>query len=163
MAYWVGVVGSSEGVERLRSQAETWWCISSKAQPGDFLAIYVAKNRLQGLPEDQGGFVSIFEIMGPEPDRATDCRKFGGSAFGSAAPVPVKISVKDRFPKSLRLQEMKRDKVLSAAKFVRRSFQGTYFAASAVEFSRIRKLLEAKREEVHATPGESEEPERPKQ
>jgi len=144
MAYWVGVVGSREGVERLRMNDDTWWCISKKAKEGDLIALYVARNRLPELPEEQAGFTAIFEIVGPEPERVTECRSFGGSSFGGSAPVPVKIIAKQRFAIGLRLAEMKLDKVLAGAKFVRRSFQGTYFEASPAEFSRIRKLLTKK-------------------
>ena len=141
MAYWVGVVGSREGVERLRTNDATWWCISKNARPGDLIALYVARNRLPELPDEQAGFTAFFEILGPEPERVVECRNFGGSSFGGSAPVPVKITVKQRFPIGLRLAEMKLDKVLSGAKFVRRSFQGTYFEATPSEFSRIEKLL----------------------
>jgi hypothetical protein len=153
MAYWIGVVGSREGIERLRTLNETWWCISKKAVAGDLMAIYVARHRLPDIPEDQGGLVSIFEILGPEPDRATECRNFGGSSFGQA-PVPVKIVARERFPKSLRLAEMKQDRILAGATFVRRSFQGTYFQASRAEFARLQKLLIAKRDSAVATPAQ---------
>lgn len=142
MAYWIGVVGSREGVERLRGNDETWWCLSRRALAGDFLAIYVARHRLPSLPLEETGFVAIYEILGPEPDRAADCRKFGGASFGDEVPSPVKIALRERYAVSLRLADMKHDPILKNATFVRRSFQGTYFSATASEFSRIKRVLE---------------------
>jgi hypothetical protein len=105
--------------------------------------MYVARSRLRDLPEDQGGIVAIFEIMGPDPERDTDCRQFGGGG-GMQVLAPVKIAVRERFSISLKLVEMKRDKRLSASQFVRRSFQGTCFTASSIEFRRITSLLASK-------------------
>lgn len=144
MAYWLGVAGSREAVDRLRNQSETWWCAPKTATAGDLLAIYVAKNRLPDLPENEGGLVAIFEIVAPEPARASECKQFGGG-FGRPIPVPFKIVVKERFPVSLRLAEMKLDATLASAQFVRRSFQGTIFAVSRPQFLRITELLTAKR------------------
>jgi len=143
-AYWVGVVGSREGAERLRTSDETWWCISRSAKAGDRIAIYVAGSKLGRLPEEQTGVTAIFEILGPEPERASECRTFGGSSFGGSAPVPVKMIVRSRYPIGLRLADMKLDRTLATAKFVRRSFQGTYFEATLAEFARIEKMLEKK-------------------
>lgn len=144
MAYWLGVASTREGIERLRNQGETWWCAPKKAMPGDLLAIYVAKHRLPEVPENEAGIVAVFEIVAPEPARASECKQFGGG-FGRPIPVPFKIAVKERFPLSLRLADMKQDPILATAQFVRRSFQGTIFAVSRAEFMRITELLTAKR------------------
>jgi hypothetical protein len=143
MSYWIGVVGSREALERLRADRESWWCVPKRAKAGDALAIYVAKKRLKGLPEDQAGIAAIFEITGPEPERVADCGAFGG-AFGSNRPMPVKILLRKRFATTLRIAEMKKDLLLAGAVFVRQSFQGTCFAASRAQFERISTLLELK-------------------
>ena len=77
MAHWIGVVGSKEGVDRLRANDETWWCAPKAATAGEQIAIYVAKNRIPKLSEDEAGVTAIFEIIGPEPARQADCRQFG--------------------------------------------------------------------------------------
>lgn len=142
MAYWIGVVGSRDGVDRLRSQDETWWCAPKEAAPGDLLAIYIARNRLKELPEEEGGISAIFEIVGQAPERTEDCRSYRTGV--GAVPVPIKIIAKQRFPVSLRLAEMKADSFLAKAAFVRRSFQGTCFPASNSQFQYIRQLLTRK-------------------
>lgn len=114
MPYWVGVVGSRDAVNRLRTEDLTWWCVPKEAAAGDLLAMYVARSRLRDLPEDQGGIVAIFEITGPDPERDTDCRQFGGGG-GMQVLAPVKIAVRQCFSISLKLVEMKRDKRLSAS------------------------------------------------
>ncbi len=144
MSYWIGVVGSRDGLNRLRTQSDTWWCALKKAASGDLLAIYVARNRLRDLPEEEGGIVAIFQIVGPAPERPADCRNYRG-AFGGPSPDPFAIVVKERFPVSLRLAEMKTDAHLGSASFVRRSFEGTCFTASSEQFQRIRELLKNKR------------------
>jgi hypothetical protein len=138
-------------VDRLRTEDRTWWCVPKAATPGDLIAIYVARNHLRDLPEDQGGIVSIFEIVGAAPKQELACRRFGGGATGHVL-APVAVAVKERFSISLKLADMKRDKRLSVSQFVRRSFQGTCFTASPIEFRRIMALLSSKQ---RATPPES--------
>lgn len=140
MRYWVGVVGSRDTVERLRTETETWWCAPKDAAAGDLLALYVARSKLKDLPENQGGIVAIFEIVGAALEQETECRRYGGGASGQTL-AAVRILVKEKFSVSLKLADMKRDGRLSAAQFVRRSMQGTCFAASPQEFRRITSLL----------------------
>lgn len=142
MRYWVGVVGSRDTVERLRIEAETWWCAPKEAAAGDLLALYVARSKLKELPENQGGIVAVFEIVGAAPEQESECRRYGGGA-GAQILVPVKILVKEKFSVSLKLADMKLDSQLRAAKFVRRSMQGTCFEATMQEFQRIITLLAA--------------------
>lgn len=78
MAYWIAVVASRVGYDRLHSRADTWWCVSKEAKSGDLLAIYVARARLKNLPEDKCGITACFEVIGPAPERENDCRQFGG-------------------------------------------------------------------------------------
>jgi hypothetical protein len=105
--------------------------------------MYVARNRLKELPEADGGISAIFEIVGPEPERAGDCRRFGG--FGPV-PAPYRIALKARFAVSLKLADMRADPELARAPFVRRSFQGTCFSASPAQFRRIEGLLTGKQQ-----------------
>ena len=140
MLYWVGVVGSRDTVERLRTESETWWCAPKEAAAGGLIPLYAARSKLKDLPDNQGGIVAICEILGSDPDREMDCRSFGGGMSGQVL-APIGIAVKQRFPISLKLADMRRDARLAAAQFVCRSFQGTCFAASAEEFQRIVSLL----------------------
>jgi hypothetical protein len=143
MHYWVGVVGSRETVERLRTETETWWCAPKEATAGDLIALYVARSKLKDLPENQAGIVAIFEILGADAEREMDCRGFGGGMGGQIL-APIRIVAKEKFAVSLKLADMRQDIRLSASQFVSRSFQGTCFAASAEEFQRIVKLLARK-------------------
>ena len=140
MRYWVGVVGSRETTERLRTENETWWCAQKQAAAGDLIALYVARSKLKDLPQSQGGVVAIFEILGVGADREMDCRSFGGGMGGQIL-ASTKVVVKERFAVSLNLVDIRRDDRLSALQFVRRSFQGTCFIASGEEFQRISCLL----------------------
>lgn len=140
--YWIGVVGSRDTVERLRAEAETWWCAPKGAAAGDLFALYVARSKLKDLPEDQGGIVAIFEIIGSAPEQESECRRYGGGSGGQTL-APVKILAKQKFPVSLKLADMKLDDHLRAARFVKRSMQGTCFEATSQEFQRISTLLSA--------------------
>lgn len=142
MRYWIGVVGSRNTVERLRTEGETWWCAPKDAAAGDLFALYVARSKLKDLPENQGGIVAIFEIVGAAPEQELECRRYGGGSSGQAL-APVQILMKEKFSVSLKLAEMKLDGQLRAAKFVKRSMQGTCFEATVQEFQRIRTLLAA--------------------
>lgn len=140
MRYWLGVVGSRDTVARLRNENETWWCAPKEAVTGDLIALYVARSKLKDLPENHGGIVAIFEILGAEAARETDCRGFGGGMSGQIL-APIKIAAKERFAVSLKLADMRADPRLRMSQFVRRSFQGTCFVASPEEFARIQALL----------------------
>ena len=140
MRYWIGVVGSRDTVERLRIEADTWWCAPKEAAAGDQFALYVARSKLKDLPENQGGIVAIFEIVGAAPEQESECRRYGGGTSGQTL-VTVRILAKEKFAVSLKLAEMKLDGHLRAAKFVKRSMQGTCFEATMPEFQRIKTLL----------------------
>jgi len=143
MRYWLGVAGSRDTVERLRADTETWWCAPRRPQRATSSPSTWPRSKLKDLPENQGGIVAIFEVLGADPEREMDCRSFGGGRGGQIL-APIKIAARSKFAVPLLLADMRSDARLSASQFVSRSFQGTCFAASAEEFRRIGGLLARK-------------------
>ena len=142
MKFWIGVVGSQEGVDRMRGDAETWWCAPDAASAGDKLAVYFAKSRVRSLTPNEMGVVGIFMLVGAEPAHDDDCRRHSTGAILRS----FKARIVERYPVCLTLSEMRRDALLSSATFVRRGMQGTTFSVTPAQFGRIVQLLNGKRD-----------------
>lgn len=136
MRYWLGVVSSKEGYSRLVDNDNTWWCGSTAVEADDRIFMYCAK----ALSDKNSGVFSQFQVVGPDPTHAPDCRNFG-STVGGLAREPISIAIVKRYTTKLQLASMKKDVVLGSAQFIRRNCQGTMFSLSKTEFSRILHLL----------------------
>ncbi len=123
---WVGIVGSRSTLDRLLSEAHTWWCLPPNVKIGDILLMYCTSK----CPTHQGIF-GIFEVSLIDATKASKCSGFG--SFVGVKLNYVEINKVSIFETTLKLSYMKKDAILSSAQFVRRNCQGTYFSISQRE------------------------------
>lgn len=143
--YWVGVAGRPSSIARLDAEPTTWWCVPREAQIGDELAMYCTAS----AAEERRGIFAIYEIRDFDSGKDLQCKEFGAFAGfqldGRAArPCYAGMERKALFQIPLSVAAMRRDPILKEAAFLRRNFQGTFFAASPAQFARMKKLLVAR-------------------
>ncbi len=132
---WLGVVGSRLTLDRLLSEAHSWWCLPPNVKIGNILLMYCTSQ----CSKTHQGIFGIFEVSLIDTTKASECSRFG--SFGGVKLNYVELNKVSIFGTTLKLSYMKKDAMLSTAQFVRRNCQGTYFSISQRELTQIKKLL----------------------
>jgi hypothetical protein len=136
-AGWLGVVGSTDSLNRLTQDGEHWWCLPSSAELGSVVAMYCTSQ----ASKPQQGVFAFFRLEAFDAERDTECRSYGSSS-GYGAMSFAQLSLLQRIDPSLPTKLLRADPIFGAAQCVRRSFQGTFFALSQCEVKRLRRLAD---------------------
>lgn len=132
--YFLGISSSKKLFEADATVA--YWCVKSTAQKGDIILLYCPRAASFAR---QGVFAEAV-ILEPPNEKCKDnnlCRAYGLYY--------VTVEIKRRFNPSLTAKDIKSDRVLGVASFVRRNFQGTTFSIEESQYKRIIELVEEKK------------------
>lgn len=112
---------------------ETYWCVQKTADIGDKIILYRPRNVDY---KNHGIFAEaiMLDVADNSNDERGHCSKYG--LFYA----PIKIV--NRFNPYLTAKEMKSDPLLQNSNFVRKSFQFTTIAITALQYKRIIGMIE---------------------
>jgi hypothetical protein len=131
------VVGSLASLDRLLKEGEHWWCFPAVAEVGAFVAMYCTGQ----VSKSHQGVFAIFRLTAFDHERDPECKRYGSSS-GYGPTTFSMLSLVRRIDPPLSSRLLRSDPVLRAARCVRRSFQGTFFALEAPEVKRLLLLTE---------------------
>lgn len=132
---WIGIVGSQDSLDRLEGSEEPWWCLPTAAATGDMVVMYCTASVSRG----KQGVFAVYRVTASDPERQTECRRFG-SGSGYSAMQFTKLELVRRLEAPITAGTLRADPILGQAKCVKRSFQGTFFQLEPQEARRISKL-----------------------
>lgn len=124
--YFIGVARSN--VILNVATVETYWCVQSTADIGDKIILYRPRNVDY---KNHGIFAEaiILDVAENSDEDLGRCSNYG--LFCAT------IKIVNRFNPCLTAKEMKSDKLLQNSNFVRKSFQFTTIAITALQYKRI--------------------------
>ena len=130
MNYWIGIIGSKLTHQRFLDESDSWFCMPSTSEIGDYVLMYASK-KSAGV---KGGVFAVYQIFNKDESKDGDCRRFGIFSGSGDRPIYVDLKLLDKFQKTISFQAIKAHNYLSTFSYVRRNFQATYFKISEKEY-----------------------------
>jgi len=140
MKYWIGVIGSKDTVERFFSWTDSWFCLPSSCEIGDFVMMYASK-KAAGI---RSGIFAAYEIKNKDESKDGGCYRYGIFSGTGERPAYVKLKIIEKFTNSISFKSIKLNSYLSQFVYVRRNFQATYFEISEKEYRALNRLKDKK-------------------